>query len=51
MGKPGTWGNSETVQLEILPFEINPLEIKYSHILMFMMQKWIIKSSPEIRCQ
>ena len=32
MGKPGTWGNSETVQLEILPFEINPLEIKYSHI-------------------
>jgi DSF synthase len=32
MGKSGTWGNSETVQLEILPFEINPLEIKYSQI-------------------
>lgn len=32
MGKPGTWGNSETVQLEILPFESNPLEIKYTHI-------------------
>jgi DSF synthase len=32
MGKPGVWENSETVQLEILPFEINPLEIKYSHI-------------------
>lgn len=32
MGKPGTWGNSETVQLEILPFEVNPLEIKYAHI-------------------
>jgi len=32
MGMPGTWGNSETVQLEILPFEVNPLEIKYAHI-------------------
>jgi DSF synthase len=32
MAKPGTWGNGETVQLEILPFEVNPLEIKYSHI-------------------
>jgi len=32
MAKPGVWGNNETVQLEILPFEINPLEIKYSHI-------------------
>jgi len=32
MGKPGNWGNGETVQLEILPFEINPLEIKYSQI-------------------
>jgi DSF synthase len=32
MGKPVIWGNSETVQLEILPFEANPLEVKYSHI-------------------
>lgn len=32
MAKPGAWGNSETAQLEILPFEINPLEIKYSQI-------------------
>ncbi|MEO8331321.1 MAG: crotonase/enoyl-CoA hydratase family protein [Gallionella sp.] len=32
MGKLGTWGNSETVQLEILPIGINPLEIEYSQI-------------------
>jgi len=32
MGKLGTWGNSETAQLEMLSMGVDPLEVKYSQI-------------------